>query len=98
MLLRSFFTDSTIVLPAAGTRLSPENFAKMLEISSSTSALTPPSVLEAMLNYPSELEVISRLKHVAYSGGPLNPVFGEKLARIIPHLFPLYGCTEGAGP
>ncbi|KAJ3567356.1 hypothetical protein NPX13_g6797 [Xylaria arbuscula] len=70
----------------------------MLEISSSTSALMPPSVLEAMLNYPNELEVISKLKHVAYSGGPLNPVFGEKLAKVISHLFPLYGCTEGAGP
>ncbi|KAI0518085.1 hypothetical protein F5B22DRAFT_645335 [Xylaria bambusicola] len=98
MILRSFLTDSTIILPAVGTRLSPENFAKMLEISSSTSALTPPSVLEAMLNNPSELEVISRLKHVAYSGGPLNPILGGKLANIIPHLFPLYGCTEGAGP
>ncbi|TRX95534.1 hypothetical protein FHL15_003492 [Xylaria flabelliformis] len=36
--------------------------------------------------------------HIAYSGGPLNPVLGEKLAKVIPHLFPLYGCTEGAGP
>ncbi|KAI3320299.1 acetyl-CoA synthetase-like protein [Xylariaceae sp. AK1471] len=98
MMLRSFLTDSTIVLPAPGTKLSPENFAKMLRISSSTSTLTPPSILEAMLKSPCGLEVISRLKHVAYSGGPLNPVLGEKLAKVVPHMFPLYGCTEGAGP
>ncbi|KAI2628252.1 hypothetical protein GGS21DRAFT_528444 [Xylaria nigripes] len=98
MILRSLLTDSTIILPAPGTRLSSENFAKMLEVSSSTSALIPPSILEAMLNSPKELEVVCKLKHVAYSGGPLNPVLGQKLAQVIPHLFPLYGCTEGAGP
>ncbi|KAI8635594.1 acetyl-CoA synthetase-like protein [Xylariaceae sp. FL1651] len=98
MVLRTFLTDSTIVLPAPGTRLSPENFASMLKASSSTSTLTPPSILEAMLKSPCELEVISKLDHVAYSGGPLNPVLGEKLAKVIPHMFPLYGCTEGAGP
>ncbi|GAW14253.1 hypothetical protein ANO14919_036530 [Xylariales sp. No.14919] len=70
----------------------------MLEASSSTSCLTPPSVLEAMMNSPHGLETVSKLRHVAYSGGPLNPVLGEKLAKIILHLFPLYGCTEGAGP
>ncbi|KAI1741725.1 hypothetical protein F4680DRAFT_414841 [Xylaria scruposa] len=98
LILRSFLADSTIVLPAPGTHLSPGNFAKMLQASSSTTALTPPSLLEAMLNSPSELDVLSKLKHIAYSGGPLNPVLGEKLAKVIPHLFPLYGCTEGAGP
>jgi hypothetical protein len=70
----------------------------MLKISSSTSTLTPPSILEALLKCPDGLEVISNLKHVAYSGGPLNPVLGEELAKVIPHMFPLYGCTEGAGP
>ncbi|KAI1346217.1 hypothetical protein F5Y01DRAFT_298319 [Xylaria sp. FL0043] len=98
LVLRSVGTDSTIILPAAGTRLSPENFAKMLEASSSTSALIPPSILEAVLNSPLELEIVSKLKHVAYSGGPLNPILGGKLAKVIPHLFPLYGCTEGGGP
>ncbi|KAI0483838.1 hypothetical protein F4859DRAFT_529172 [Xylaria cf. heliscus] len=98
LILRSSVTDSTVVLPAPGTPLSPKNFAKMVEASSSTTALTPPSILEAMLNNPSELETLSKLKHIAYSGGPLNPVLGEKLAKVVPHLFPLYGCTEGAGP
>ncbi|KAI8946458.1 hypothetical protein F4801DRAFT_564632 [Xylaria longipes] len=96
LLLRSFLTDTTVVLPAPGAQLSPKNFAKMLEASSSTTTLTPPSILEAMLNNPSELDVLSKLKHIAYAGGPLNPVLGEKLAKVIPHLFPLYGCTEGA--
>ncbi|KAI0459029.1 hypothetical protein F5B21DRAFT_511515 [Xylaria acuta] len=98
LIFRSFLTDSTVILPAPGTHLSSKNFAKMLEASSSTTALTPPSILEAMLNNPCELEMISKLKHIAYSGGPLNPVLGEKLAEVVPHLFPLYGCTEGAGP
>ncbi|KAI1173535.1 hypothetical protein F4777DRAFT_557650 [Nemania sp. FL0916] len=98
MIIRSFLTDSTIVLPAPGTPLSSKNFARMLEASSSTCTLTPPSILEAMLSNPSELAVISKLKHIAYSGGPLNPVLGERLANIVPHLFSIYGCTEGAGP
>ncbi|KAI1758278.1 hypothetical protein F4782DRAFT_544611 [Xylaria castorea] len=97
-ILRSFLTDSTVVLPAPGTHLSPQNFTKMLEASSSTTTLTPPSILEAMLNHPRELEILSKLKHIAYAGGPLNPVLGEKLSHVVPHLFPLYGCTEGAGP
>ncbi|GAW26225.1 putative ochratoxin A non-ribosomal peptide synthetase [Rosellinia necatrix] len=70
----------------------------MLQASSSQSALTPPSILEAMLSSPSELDIVSKLKHVAYSGGPLNPILGKRLAQVIPHMFPLYGCTEGAGP
>ncbi|KAI0189651.1 hypothetical protein F4808DRAFT_34080 [Astrocystis sublimbata] len=98
LVLRSFFTDTTIVLPAPGTPLSPNNFAKMIDTSASTAAVTPPSILEAMLNGAYEIEVLSKLKHIAYSGGPLNPVLGEKLADIVAHLFPLYGCTEGAGP
>ncbi|KAJ2985393.1 hypothetical protein NUW58_g5554 [Xylaria curta] len=93
MIFRSFLTDSTIILPAAGTPLSPQNFAKMLKASSSTSALTPPSIMEAMLNNPCELEVVSNLKHIAYSGGPLNPVLGEKLAKVVPHMFPLLEST-----
>lgn len=98
MILRSLVTNTTVVLPAPGTSLSPENFANMLKFSSSDSTLTPPSILEAMLKSPTGLEVISKLKHVAYSGGPLNPVLGERLAEIVPHMFPLYGCTEGSGP
>ncbi|KAI1422530.1 hypothetical protein F5Y12DRAFT_717225 [Xylaria sp. FL1777] len=98
VLLRSIATDSTIVLPAAGTRLSPENVAKMLETSSPTGAMMPPSVLEALLSNPRALEAISKVKHVAYAGGPINQVLGEKLAKVIPHMFPMYGCTEGFGP
>ncbi|KAJ8116427.1 hypothetical protein ONZ43_g4443 [Nemania bipapillata] len=51
-----------------------------------------------MLNNPCELEIVSKLKHVAYAGGPINPTIGEQLAKVIPHMFPIYGCTEGAGP
>ncbi|KAF2967123.1 hypothetical protein GQX73_g6460 [Xylaria multiplex] len=93
LILRSFVTDSTIVLPSAGTRLSPENFSNILKVSSSTSTLTPPSVLEAMLTSPHGLEILSKLKHIAYSGGPLNPVVGEKLAKIVPHMFPFLEST-----
>ncbi|KAI0102316.1 hypothetical protein GGR51DRAFT_527817 [Nemania sp. FL0031] len=98
MLLRSLPYNATIILPAAGTALSPKNFARLLEISSATSTLTPPLLLEAMLSNPRELAAVSKLKHVAYAGGPLNPVMGEKLAKVIPHMYSIYGCTEGSGP
>ncbi|KAJ8128356.1 hypothetical protein O1611_g5279 [Lasiodiplodia mahajangana] len=98
MLLRSLPYSATVILPAVGTTLSPKNFARILEISSATSTLTPPSLLEAMLSNPRELAALSKLKHVGYAGGPLNPIMGEKLAKVIPHMYSVYGCTEGAGP
>ncbi|KAI1122652.1 hypothetical protein F5Y10DRAFT_253719 [Nemania abortiva] len=97
-LLRAIPYDCTVILPAPGTRLSPENFTRILEASSATAALTPPSLLEAMLNTPRDAAAVSKLKHVGYAGGPLNPVIGERLAKLIPHMYSLYGCTEGAGP
>ncbi|RYO98173.1 hypothetical protein DL766_005198 [Monosporascus sp. MC13-8B] len=97
MTLDTFFLDNTLVLPAPGSKLSQPTLAVMLEAGGCTAAVVPPSMLEAMLSYPPGLDALSKLKHVAYSGGPLNPARGLELSKHIQHLFPLYGSTEG-GP
>lgn len=96
-LITAIHYDTTIVLPTPGTPLSPQNFTALLEAASCTSACAPPSVLEGMLDYPPGLEALSKLHHVAYTGGPLHPQRGQRLSEHISHLFPIFASTEG-GP
>ncbi|KAI1409283.1 hypothetical protein F5Y13DRAFT_203712 [Hypoxylon sp. FL1857] len=93
--LGSIYCNNTMVLPAPGVRLTPENFTFILQHGKCTATATPPSILEAMLNYPPGVDALARLKHVAYTGGPLNPIRGEALAKRLPHLFPILASTEG---
>jgi thioester reductase-like protein len=95
--LKSVWLDCTLILPTPGTLLNTESFASMIKHSKSTSAFTPPSLLESMLEYPHGMEVLSKLSHIAYVGGPLNPHRGEKLSKVLAHLYPFLGSTEG-GP
>ncbi|KAI1081553.1 male sterility protein-domain-containing protein [Whalleya microplaca] len=76
--LCSVYCDNTLVLPATGTRPTPENVTPMLQHGGCTACFIPPSC-------------------VAYTGGPLNPLRGEQLAKQIRHLFPILASTEG-GP
>ncbi|KAI1384255.1 uncharacterized protein F4822DRAFT_64821 [Hypoxylon trugodes] len=93
--LGSIYCDNTIVLPVPGVRLTPENYTLLLQHGKCTSTATPPSILEAMLNYPLGVEALASLKCVGYTGGPVNPNRGEILANKIPHLFPILASTEG---
>ncbi|KAI0011898.1 hypothetical protein F4779DRAFT_635496 [Xylariaceae sp. FL0662B] len=95
--LASIFCTNTLVLPAAGTRPTPENFAAMIQHAGCTACFVPPSVLEAMLEYPPGMKALGSLQCVAYTGGPLNPTRGEQLSKHIRHLFPILASTEG-GP
>ncbi|KAI1136522.1 hypothetical protein F5Y05DRAFT_420244 [Hypoxylon sp. FL0543] len=93
--LGSIFCNNTMVLPAPGTRLTPENYTMLLQHGKCTATATPPSILEAFLSYPAGIEALAKLKHVAYTGGPLNPIRGEALSKKLPHLFPILASTEG---
>ncbi|KAI0388936.1 acetyl-CoA synthetase-like protein [Xylariaceae sp. FL0594] len=91
----TMFSDTTLVLPAPGTRLTPENYSLLLRSGLCTAAATPPILLEALVNYPPGLDVLASLKHVAYSGGAMNPTRGKALAEKLPHLFTVLASTEG---
>ena len=91
----SIFCDSTVVLPAPGVRLTSENFITLLEAGGCTTTAVPPSILEGMLDYPAGMDAMAKLKHIAYTGGPLNPARGKILASRWPHLFPILASSEG---
>ncbi|KAI0112670.1 acetyl-CoA synthetase-like protein [Hypoxylon sp. NC0597] len=74
----------------------PANITAVLNQTGANSMISPAVPLENMLNYPPGLETLSRLKHVGYFGGPINPVLGARIAKITPHLYSLIGSTEGA--
>lgn len=48
-----------------------------------------------MQSYPPGVDVLAGLKHVAYTGGPMNPVRGEALSKRLPHLLTMLASTEG---
>ncbi|KAJ4419465.1 putative NRPS-like protein biosynthetic cluster [Gnomoniopsis sp. IMI 355080] len=85
----------TVTAPVPGMRLTPENVTGFLRVTRPNVGIFPPSVLENMLKQPDAMEELSRLEHVGYGGGPMNPAAGEKLAQTIPHLMTMIGSTEG---
>ncbi|KAK7756276.1 putative secondary metabolism biosynthetic enzyme [Diatrype stigma] len=89
------YCDNTLVLPAPGVRLNPENYTTLLQHGKCTATAAPPAILEAMLNYTPGVDALAGLKHIAYTGGPLNPIRGEALAKKLPHLFTVLASTEG---
>ncbi|KAH7304017.1 hypothetical protein B0I35DRAFT_153685 [Stachybotrys elegans] len=93
--LASVFSENTIVLPKSGTPLSPPNYTALLQHAECTATFAPPAVLEGLLAFPPGLAALSKLDHVAYTGGPLQPTRGAELAKHVKHLFPILASTEG---
>lgn len=85
-----------LIVPAPGMRLTVENITSVLQITRPDNAFMAPSLLENMLKYAPGLEVLGRIKHLAYGGGPINPAAGEKLIQVVPHLYNAIGSTEGS--
>lgn len=88
--------DSTSILMHPDLPIIPVNITAVINWTGANSMICPPVPIENMLNYPPGVEVLSRLKHIGYVGGPINPVLGAQLAKITPHLYSLIGSTEGA--
>ncbi|KAI5926545.1 hypothetical protein F4810DRAFT_725180 [Camillea tinctor] len=93
--LWSFYCNTTLVLPEAGTSLIPENLTAMIQEGKCTTACLTPSLLEAMLCYPPGLDVLATLKPVTCGGGPLNASRVTNLIKRIPCPINVLGSTEG---
>lgn len=59
-----------------------------------TSLFAPPSLLGDMAKKPDSIDLLSKLEHVAYVGGPLPEHAGKTLAPRLKHLCSLIGATE----
>ncbi|KAL7625710.1 hypothetical protein AAE478_004932 [Parahypoxylon ruwenzoriense] len=87
--------DVTVIIMHPDLPIIPANITAVLQQTGANSMICPPVPIENMLNYPPGVEALSRLKHVGYVGGPINPVLGAQLAKFTPHLYSLIGSTEG---
>ncbi|KAI1427782.1 hypothetical protein F5Y12DRAFT_118284 [Xylaria sp. FL1777] len=96
-LLASIHSENTVVLLWPGTRPAPANVTKLLQVANCTAAFLPPAILEPMVDHPPALQALSQLELVGYSGGTVNPIRGEELAKHIRKFFPIMASTEG-GP
>ncbi|CAN8099729.1 unnamed protein product [Discula destructiva] len=91
----SILYGHTHVMPTTGTQMTPENISGMLQSSRSKTAWLAPSLLEDMLDFPGAVETLATMKHVVFGGGPMNPVKGDKLSKLVSHLCGFIGSTEG---
>ncbi|KAI0425723.1 hypothetical protein F5Y09DRAFT_320969 [Xylaria sp. FL1042] len=96
-LLSSIHCENTVVLLWPGTRPAPANVTTLLRAAKCTAAFLPPAILEPMAGHPPALEALSQLRLVGYSGGSVNPIRGQELAKHIRKFFPIMASTEG-GP
>ncbi|KUI69090.1 Linear gramicidin synthase subunit D [Cytospora mali] len=95
ILISSIIFDTTSLIAAVpGTRLTAENVTAILNATRPEGVVVAPTIAESMLKYQPGLEALTRIKHVVYGGGPMNPVAGAKLAAVLPHLFSILGSTE----
>ncbi|KAI1772877.1 acetyl-CoA synthetase-like protein [Hypoxylon cercidicola] len=92
----SLVADMTAILIHPDLPIIPATITAVIKQTGANSLICPPVPIENMLNYPPGLEVLARLKHCGYVGGPINPVLGAQLAKITPHLYSFIGSTEGA--
>lgn len=84
----------TLVFRHASTPMTSKYVTELLKPRTTTYLLSPPSILEELAKYPSGLQELARLEHVAYGGGPLRPEIGNILAEVLPHLFSQIGALE----
>ncbi|KAI1076050.1 acetyl-CoA synthetase-like protein [Whalleya microplaca] len=93
--MTAFRADMTVVILHPEIPPIPENLTSVINQNGVTSMTCPPVPIENMLSYPPGVEALSRLAHVGYVGGPINPILGAQLAKITKHLYSFYGSTEG---
>lgn len=86
----------TMVVPVPGTRLTSENVAAILQLTRPDCGMFAPSILENMLKYEPGMNELKKMRHIAYGGGPMNPISGNKVAEAVPHLVNFIGSTEAS--
>jgi aryl carrier-like protein len=92
-LWRSLLCRAPLVILSPEKTPSSELIVKAIEQVRPTSAIFPPSVLEAIVDVSGGLDAIGLLKTVSFSGGPLATGVGERLASYT-QLLPMMGSTE----
>lgn len=85
-----------MVVPVPGTRLTSENVAAILQLTRPDCGMFAPSILENMLKYEPGMDALKKMRHIAYGGGPMNPISGNKVAEAVPHLINFIGSTEAS--
>lgn len=85
-----------MVVPVPGTRLTSENVAAILQLTRPDCGMFAPSILENMLKYEPGMDELKKMRHIAYGGGPMNPISGNKVAEAVPHLVNFIGSTEAS--
>ncbi|KAH7390129.1 putative NRPS-like enzyme [Cadophora sp. MPI-SDFR-AT-0126] len=88
------YLEMTIVLGHPDKPVSSAHVAELLKTERITAMVSPPSILEDLSKEPSSLHALSKVKHIAYGGGPLKPAVGNLLAQTVPHIFSFIGATE----
>ncbi|PVH86351.1 acetyl-CoA synthetase-like protein [Cadophora sp. DSE1049] len=88
------YLEMTIVLGHPDIPVSSAHVAELLKTERITAMVSPPSILEDLSKDPSSLHALSKLKHIAYGGGPLKPAVGNVLAQSVLHIFSFIGATE----
>ncbi|KAK0105234.1 hypothetical protein ONS95_004375 [Cadophora gregata] len=86
--------EMTMVLGHPDVPMSSAYVAELLKTDHVTALASPPSILEDLSKESSSLQSLSKLKHIAYGGGPLHPNTGNLLAKSVPHIFSFIGATE----
>lgn len=85
-----------MVVPVPSTRLTSENVAGILQLTRPDCGMFAPSILENMLKYEPGMNELKKMRHIAYGGGPMNPISGNKVAEAVPHLINFIGSTEAS--
>ncbi|KAF8859904.1 acetyl-CoA synthetase-like protein [Acephala macrosclerotiorum] len=86
--------EMTLVQGHPEVLMTAQYVGHLLKVGVITTLLSPPSILEELADDPAALQDLANVKHVGYAGGPLRPTTGEKLAKIVPHLYSYIGATE----
>ncbi|CZR62914.1 related to nonribosomal peptide synthetase MxcG (component of the myxochelin iron transport regulon) [Phialocephala subalpina] len=86
--------EMTLVQGHPDVPMTVQYVGQLLKTGVVTTMLTPPSILEELADDLAAQQDLVNVKHIGYAGGPLRPTTGEKLAKIVPHLFSYIGATE----
>ncbi|KAI9737185.1 MAG: putative NRPS-like protein biosynthetic cluster [Cirrosporium novae-zelandiae] len=86
--------DATVVLSHPDVPPTAEYISKLLDQGGIDGLISPPSILEDLTKIPTAVERLSRLKYIAYTGGPLPKHAGDFLASKVQSLMSAMGQTE----
>nr|KAI5459480.1 hypothetical protein BGZ63DRAFT_491818 [Mariannaea sp. PMI_226] len=82
------------ILPHPDMGFTRDNITNILDPNLVKSFFAPPSILEDLMDHPPATERLRAVGECFISGGPLNPVKGERLSKIMRHILPIWAQSE----